>query len=243
MSGEEVAGVLQSSSGSRVSVQPPVQRALFVYMMLFGIASWITLYSTFAQLAWMVHLLPEGEALSSYVLVFMQIGTISPLLFCYLNPQFKRVSLVASVYALYALIFANCVLMALFWDAQVHGASVGLMATSLLAGSISGTTSGECVVTCGCVYARVSTIYMCIYCVYPLPHSRVLPLRRTATCGLYACLSSRGGPVWTISGAARSRTGVQRHQRGLCRAQSDHQHELPHSARVWGCVTRWIPHG
>ncbi|XP_006811809.1 solute carrier family 52, riboflavin transporter, member 3-B-like [Saccoglossus kowalevskii] len=83
---------------------------------LLGMASWIDINGLWVQFPLMVHFLPEGWNLASYVVIISQVANIGPLIFVLLSKFTKYHLEVPTNYLIIGIGAISCLMLAFFWD-------------------------------------------------------------------------------------------------------------------------------
>eukprot|EP00013_Stygamoeba_regulata_P003990 CAMPEP_0177637588 /NCGR_PEP_ID=MMETSP0447-20121125/5048_1 /TAXON_ID=0 /ORGANISM="Stygamoeba regulata, Strain BSH-02190019" /LENGTH=478 /DNA_ID=CAMNT_0019139519 /DNA_START=84 /DNA_END=1517 /DNA_ORIENTATION=- len=107
---------------------------LWVLFFLMGTSSWLIVNGLFVEIPLFMTDLPERTAVSSYIAVIIQLANLAPLLFVFLRShQFLRTD-TWTIGFNHVLGVVVCLLLGLFWRAQLDGHSVGLFILTFFGG-------------------------------------------------------------------------------------------------------------
>lgn len=144
--GEEAVAVGKRGAllGERIGTDERGDRAIFALFVVFGISSWLTVNSTWAELPELVNHVPEGWAIATYMSFAMQLANVGPLCYSYLRVR-GLVAMHSVIYSLLLLGTVASLLLAVLWDhtTRVGGSShsVALLLLCFASGVVDCTTT------------------------------------------------------------------------------------------------------
>ncbi|XP_002734935.1 solute carrier family 52, riboflavin transporter, member 3-A-like [Saccoglossus kowalevskii] len=91
-----------------------------IFVCFVGMASWIDINGVWVELPLMVHVLPEGWNLPSYLIIIIQVANIGPLLFILISKLTKLQLEIPTNYIIISIGVVACSLLVVFWDKTTH---------------------------------------------------------------------------------------------------------------------------
>jgi riboflavin transporter 2 len=91
---------------------------LYCFPLVFGVSSWLGIFSTFLQMPIIVQNAPEGWSLPSFVVIAIQSGNLGPLLYSLLQ-KYKPVKDSYLIYVMMSLGTLGALLFSTFYDVHV----------------------------------------------------------------------------------------------------------------------------
>ena len=94
---------------------------LVLFSLLFGLGSWVAITGLWLEVPVLIHHLPEGWSLASYLTFVIQLANIAPLIYWYFNRKYSKYCNEVSATNLQLLIgILACTTLILYWNTQTY---------------------------------------------------------------------------------------------------------------------------